>query len=850
MWRLPTVGTALCVVEQPELCAAWGSCLLLGDCKGKCYVYDWESLQAGETAPRYEVQLHRDWIEMLALSKEAGGLLSCSTDGTLQLHTLTVHGELRLRHQLTSPTGKPITCFAYSVPHAAVATCGIERQVHWWSLSIAEPIVTLYGHAAAVVSLSTDDRNHQLISLDSESNVRVWDVRRFVTVQCITPLERQPVTIMLHDPAYQTLLLAHTYPSSHPSIFARVKAAVTGGTSPAPPTAIAPPPETRRNLIGAIASPTLSLALAIDDGATVRSWQCADGASCFRFQLEKPPAGPADERGGAGEEASAVGFDHSGRRLLVGRQDGKVRVYNFSSGVCLAECMPPPGRGSGIGAHACEISAVIGVRDGNLSYIVACGWSREVWIWPDQREGLSYRIECAAVLKGHMGDVTCIGHCRPGLLASGSYDGTIRMWNLASGTSRGAKLVHEPLKDGAGSVGSRGVVSAAPAANEGAKDFAKAAGTVVRVEQLAFISLIDETSSPILVSASSDARLRFWSVMGSTLLFVLPHSPPPGVYSSPSFPITALHWSAKAATLVVGDSTGRVGMWDGSDLKPFLASASAGVVVESVLVRMYAALKPRVRWHASDSPICGAGFVCADWTTFSSAMPSTATPTAASQAASPAGAPANDVLEAVLSQAGQPSRRRREERRSRFSNETPLPIKEDLAETAGALLLTAARDGSMRLWTVQGKHVGTFDQHAWRASEPSSYAEPPQCAMTEPPRRWAHPPRHGTAVPKATRPPAQRTGSSSGGGGGGRRPGKWFVDEFEGKRKRCYAGDDNHLLKLDEGALKMLNSHLDNRERWHLAWALDLAGRVKEGGEANGPKLSWLRQLSGDAEDG
>ena len=34
-------------------------------------------------------------------------------------------------------------CFAYSVPHAAVATCGIERQIHWWSLSIADPIVTV-----------------------------------------------------------------------------------------------------------------------------------------------------------------------------------------------------------------------------------------------------------------------------------------------------------------------------------------------------------------------------------------------------------------------------------------------------------------------------------------------------------------------------------------------------------------------------------------------------------------------------------------------------------------------------------------------------------------------------------
>ena len=53
--------------------------------------------------------------------------------------------------------------------------------------------------------------------------------------------------------------------------------------------------------------------------------------------------------GDGNEQPTAVAFDHSGRRLLVGRQDGSVRVYNFSSGQCLAECLPPKssrGRGA------------------------------------------------------------------------------------------------------------------------------------------------------------------------------------------------------------------------------------------------------------------------------------------------------------------------------------------------------------------------------------------------------------------------------------------------------------------------------------------------------------------------
>ena len=53
-----------------------------------------------------QVRLHSGWVEKLALSKEAGGLLSSSVDGTLALHTLSVHGELRLRHTLKSPANK------------------------------------------------------------------------------------------------------------------------------------------------------------------------------------------------------------------------------------------------------------------------------------------------------------------------------------------------------------------------------------------------------------------------------------------------------------------------------------------------------------------------------------------------------------------------------------------------------------------------------------------------------------------------------------------------------------------------------------------------------------------------
>ena len=53
------------------------------------------------------------------------------------------------------------------------------------------------------------------------------------------------------------------------------------------------------------------------------------------------------------------------------------------------------------------------------------------------------------------------------------------------------------------------------------------------------------------------------------------------------------------------------------------------------------------------------------------------------------------------------------------------------------------------------------------------------------------------------------------------------------------------LLKLGEGALKVLNLKLTNLEKWHLAWAMDSAERVKEG-----RKSKWSKEFMVEAVDG
>ena len=82
--------------------------------------------------------------------------------------------------------------------------------------------------------------------------------------------------------------------------------------------------------------------------------------------------------------------------------------------------------------------------------------------------------------------------------------------------------------------------------------------------------------------------------------------------------------------------------------------------------------------------------------------------------------------------------------------------------------------------------------------------------------------------------------SSSSSGGWGKSGSGSGSDGWARQPTSVQAGDDNYLLRLDKEALKVLNSHLDNRQVWHLAWAVETVEQVKEGkGCQWTPVVNW-----------
>ena len=73
------------------------------------------------------------------------------------------------------------------------------------------------------------------------------------------------------------------------------------------------------------------------------------------------------------------------------------------------------------------------------------------------------------------------------------------------------------------------------------------------------------------------------------------------------------------------------------------------------------------------------------------------------------------------------------------------------------------------------------------------------------------------------------SGSSSSGNGGEWYPGKYCrLGWTDGQATRVHARDDNLLLKLDKGALRVLNSKLTFMGSWHLRWAIEKAVYAKK----------------------
>lgn len=126
-----------------------------------------------------------------------------------------------------------------------------------------------------------------------------------------------------------------------------------------------------------------------------------------------------------------------GRFLAASSFDSNTTVWRVSGGA-----LSGGGGGAlGVGSLSFSVVAVLEGHDNEVKgvawapsgrLLATCGRDKSVWLWetvdePHAPGGVDF--ECVAVLHGHEGDVKAVAwHPRRELLASASYDDTVRVW--------------------------------------------------------------------------------------------------------------------------------------------------------------------------------------------------------------------------------------------------------------------------------------------------------------------------------------------------------------------------------------------------------------------------------------
>jgi len=457
-------------------------------------------------------QKHRDWVKKVRHFQDVG-LISCSLDKTLKVFDLT---KKEVKDTMKGHE-KGVYTFDYCPSYRFIASGGLDRNIVLWDSYTFKRTSTLYGHTASIQSVIVNEECNQLISLSFDKVIKVWDVRSHRCLQTITdstsyrPENR--ITSLIYDQAHGCLVSCAVKPRTWP-MQKRLR----------------PDYQTKSHkfpVCSALFNHNFNQIVSGDDDGVVCVWDSQTGELVFRFQDTH-----------SGERVSAMAFDWGGRRLITGGSDGTMRMWNFSNGQCLKELLSRATN---------EITSTLYVSEGHNKYIVAVGWDRVVYVWPDSA---NYKTECVKELVGHEDDILSAVYVPHGLLATSSYDGMIYVWNLDSGFFKCSMSVPEDELQ-------RTLPDQRP------------------IERLVYLSRVK-----LIVSSGADGYIRFWNPFAGEQVYFEDARH----YRGES--IVALASDELNNFLVSGDTVGNVKLWDISTWVDFDA-LSEDVVSKSLIELVY-----------------------------------------------------------------------------------------------------------------------------------------------------------------------------------------------------------------------------------------------------------------------
>uniref|UniRef100_A0A672ZEV3 WD40 repeat domain 95 n=1 Tax=Sphaeramia orbicularis TaxID=375764 RepID=A0A672ZEV3_9TELE len=266
-----------------------------------------------------------------------------------------------------------------------------------------KPIGILKGHPAPIVYICISSEDSRIFSVSIDGTVKIWDIQDQCCLFTADPKAsgiHGDISVCSYSLAMKSLYIAA---DSLAVLSLKIRLVVM--------------PRLHTRLTVSHNEPVMCCGyseefrqvVSCTQGSVVRVWEFDSGRQVFEF--------------GGTPDLSAITcmtFDPKGRRLITGSRDGCLKIWNFNSGQCLKTL-----KKDGEYHEVCDYVVCF--------YILLCGCVLQD-IPEDlhhvQRPQPSWQDD---LKNGHKDDILCTAQCPPSLLATGSYDGEIIVWNVVSG---------------------------------------------------------------------------------------------------------------------------------------------------------------------------------------------------------------------------------------------------------------------------------------------------------------------------------------------------------------------------------------------------------------------------------